>query len=136
MEIDLTLVTKSGQEKNFPLASSVTVIGRRQDCDLCIPMMNISRRHCQINQDENSLKIRDLSSRNGTFVNGEKIEEAILKPGDSISIGTLNFCVKTFEGEMREHKAQKLSSEFLKSNGEYDKAKDSKETQILKGIDE
>lgn len=136
MEVDLTLVTKSGQEKKFSLGSSVTTIGRRQDCDLCIPMMSISRRHCQINQDQHILKIRDLSSRNGTFVNGEKVNEATLKPGDSISIGTLEFLVKTFEGEMREHKAQKLSTEFLKDTGQYDQARNNRETQMLNGIEE
>ena len=136
MEVNLTLVTKSGQEKNFPLTSTVTVIGRRQDCDLCIPMMNISRRHCQINQDQNLLTIRDLGSRNGTIVNGQKIDETQLKPGDSVSIGTLDFHVKTFEGEMHENKAQKLSSEFLKDTGEYDQSKNIDETQMLNGIDE
>lgn len=136
MEVNLTLVTKSGQEKNFPLTSTITVIGRRQDCDLCIPMMNISRRHCQINQDQHVLTIRDLSSRNGTLVNGQKIDEAQLKPGDSVSIGTLDFLVKTFEGDMQEHKAQRLSTEFLKDTGEYDHAENNRETQMLNGIDE
>ena len=87
--------------KNFILPSTVTVIGRRQDCDLCIPLMVISRRHCEINQDQNLLKIRDLGSRNGTLVNGRRIDEADVHPGDQIHIGPLTFGVQ-IDGEPAE----------------------------------
>ena len=94
MDINLVLFKKNGTMKDFILPSTVTVIGRRQDCDLCIPLMVISRRHCEINQDQNLLKIRDLGSRNGTFVNGRRIDEAGVHPGDRIHIGPLTFGVQ------------------------------------------
>ncbi|MCF7954607.1 MAG: FHA domain-containing protein [Phycisphaerae bacterium] len=76
------------------MPSTVTIVGRRQDCDLCVPLMVISRRHCAMNMDGGVLSIRDLGSSNGTFVNGEPIEEADLSPGDKVSIGPLNFVVQ------------------------------------------
>ena len=60
MDVSLVLFKKDGSRKAFSLPSSVTVIGRRSDCDLYIPLMPISRRHCQLNHDEGVLKIRDL----------------------------------------------------------------------------
>lgn len=92
MDVNLVLCKKSGRSKAFPLPSTVTVVGRRQDCDLCIPLNIVSRRHCEFNLDEGSLSVRDLESRNGTFVNGEQIsDEKILKAGDRVQIGPLNF---------------------------------------------
>ncbi|MCK4959272.1 MAG: FHA domain-containing protein, partial [Planctomycetes bacterium] len=68
--------------------------GRQQECDLCIPLMIVSRKHCQVNQDEGTLRVRDLGSRNGTFVNGEKIEEAGLNAGDKLRVGPIVFGVQ------------------------------------------
>ncbi len=94
MNVNLVLNKKNGTRKSFHLPSTVTVIGRRQECDLCIPLMVVSRRHCQVNMDEGRLRIRDLGSRNGTFLNGQRIEEAEIQPGDTMSIGPLNFMLQ------------------------------------------
>lgn len=133
MDVNLKLITKDGIEKDFRLPSTVTVIGRRQDCDLCIPLMNVSRRHCEINQDENKLKVRDLGSRNGTFVNGKKIEEAPLNDGDEIIIGHLGFQVAISEEEGN-GQAKEISSEFLKEQGYYSQKGDSNETEVMDGF--
>jgi pSer/pThr/pTyr-binding forkhead associated (FHA) protein len=94
MDVNLVLFKKNGTMKNFILPSTVTVVGRRQDCDLCIPLMVVSRRHCELNQDQSLLKVRDLGSRNGTFVNDRRIDEADLHAGDRIHIGPLTFGVQ------------------------------------------
>ncbi len=94
----MVLFKKNGTTKSFPLPSAVTVIGRRQDCDLCIPLMIISKKHCELNQDQGQLTIRDLGSRNGTFVNGMKIENSQLNAGDRINIGPLTFIAQV-DGE-------------------------------------
>ena len=92
MDVNLVLFKKSGRSKAFPLPSSLTVIGRRQDCDLCIPLQIVSRRHCELNLDSGRLSVRDLESRNGTFINGDRVEtETVVNPGDQIQIGPLNF---------------------------------------------
>jgi len=94
MDVNLVLFKKSGATKSFHLSSSLTIIGRRQECDLCIPLMIVSRRHCELNQDKERLKIRDLGSRNGTFINGRRVDEAEVKAGDKVQIGPLTFTVQ------------------------------------------
>ncbi|MDD5327805.1 MAG: FHA domain-containing protein [Phycisphaerae bacterium] len=91
MDVKLVLLKKNGSHKFLSLPSSVTVIGRRHSCDLCIPLMPVSRKHCQINYDSDVLKIRDLKSHNGTYLNGKRINEAVVQAGDSIRIGPLTF---------------------------------------------
>ena len=92
MDVNLVLFKKSGSRREFRLPSNVTIIGRRQDCDLCIPLMVVSRKHCEINKVKGKLKIRDLGSSNGTYINGKRItEEAEVNPGDYLQIGPLAF---------------------------------------------
>ena len=96
MDAKLLLFTKNGERKAISLLSKMTVIGRRKECELYIPLMLVSRRHCQIIQNSNTLKIRDLDSSNGTFINGTKIDynERHLEAGDQIQIGPLTFTVQ------------------------------------------
>ena len=84
MHANLVLFTKGGNQRTIPLSSEITIIGRRHDCDLRIPLKPISRRHCQ-------LKIRDLDSSGGTFLNGKKVNEGVVHAGDYIRIGPLTF---------------------------------------------
>jgi len=97
MKVVLYLLKRNGEIRPFQLPSTVTLIGRRQDCDLCIPLAVVSRKHCELNMDQGRLVIRDLKSKNCTFVNGQKIEETRLNPGDQISIGPVNFIVQIDE---------------------------------------
>ena len=94
MDVNLIMFKKDGASRSIPLPSNVTVIGRRHDCDLRIPLVSVSRRHCQLNYDKGALKIRDLGSRNGIILNGKRVEEAVIKPGDSIEIGPLRFLLQ------------------------------------------
>lgn len=94
MEVNLVFIKKDRTTQSFPLPSAVTFIGRRQDCDLCIPLSMVSRRHCEIYSEFNKLMVRDLKSRNGTFVNHESIEEAEIKAGDTLRIGPIYFIVQ------------------------------------------
>ena len=94
MQVNLVFLKKDGTNSSFQLPSTVTFIGRRQDCDFCIPLMIVSRRHCEINMDFGKITVRDMKSRNGTLVNGEPIEEAQLKAGDVLQIGPVKFVVQ------------------------------------------
>ena len=70
-----------------------TIIGRGGDSDIVIPERQISRHHAQIERDSGGYLIRDLGSKNGTFVNGEEVIDTPhrLKDGDEIQIA---LCVK------------------------------------------
>jgi len=95
MDVNLILFKNNGSQKAVPLPSNVTIIGRRQDCDLRIPLMHVSRRHCQLILNNETLKIRDLGSRNGTFLNGKRItDEITARAGDNITIGPLTFGIQ------------------------------------------
>src|SRR4030042_436635 len=92
MDVNLVLFKKDGSQKSFSLPSNVTVIGRRHDCDLHIPLMRVSRRHCQLNLNGETAKIRDPGSHNGTYLNGERIDgETPIKAGDYLQVGPLVF---------------------------------------------
>ncbi len=94
MVVNLVLVSKNGDQKTFPLPSNVTVIGRRRNCDLWIPLDSVSRRHCQLSLEDGTLKVRDLGSRNGTFLNGRRIREEVAHAGDRIQIGPVVFTLQ------------------------------------------
>jgi len=69
----------------------VTVIGRGAECDLTIDDAMLSRRHAQIEILGEVVRIRDLGSANGTFVNDVRINRALLQPDDAIQIGSRSF---------------------------------------------
>jgi predicted component of type VI protein secretion system len=94
MNASLVLLKKNGAYKAFPLAGSVTVLGRRHDCDLRIPLAEVSRRHCQVSRNGDSLALQDLGSRWGTFLNDKRVEKDKTVPvraGDCLRIGPLMF---------------------------------------------
>jgi pSer/pThr/pTyr-binding forkhead associated (FHA) protein len=92
MDANLVLLKESGSHKAFSLVRNVTVLGRRDDCDLRIPLPMVSRRHCAISLNKDSLLLRDLGSHGGTFVNDQKVDDqTTVKPGDYIRIGPLIF---------------------------------------------
>jgi pSer/pThr/pTyr-binding forkhead associated (FHA) protein len=94
MDINLVLFRKDGSYTAFPLPSNVTVIGRRHACDLRIPLTPVSKRHCQLSCSGETMVIRDLGSRNGTYLNGNRIDEAEVKPGDYLQVGPLMFLIQ------------------------------------------
>lgn len=131
MDVNLVLLKKNNSQKAFSLSSGITVIGRRHDCDLRIPLMSVSRRHCQFNRDEGVLKIRDLGSRNGTYVNGKRIDEAVIRAGDYIEVGPLKFLLQ-IDGEPKDIAQPELAAQALpqKSASTGDSAADDFESFI------
>ncbi|MFQ5412304.1 MAG: FHA domain-containing protein [Phycisphaerae bacterium] len=99
MTVALVTFGKSGARKAFTLDNATTVIGRKLDADLRIPLSDISRAHCEFTLDDDALTVRDLDSSNGTYVNDDKIvEETPVKAGDLIRIGPVVFTVQ-IDGE-------------------------------------
>lgn len=79
--------------RQFPLEVGVYLCGRASDCDLGFRHATISRRHAELRVAEAEIKIIDLASRNGTFVKGEPVCTAILRPGDNFRLGDVAFIV-------------------------------------------
>jgi len=74
--------------KRWPVRGEPLTLGRAQDCDIVLPERQISRYHARIEQDEAGFIIRDLGSKNGTFVNGEAVRDQPyrLRDGDEIQL--------------------------------------------------
>jgi predicted component of type VI protein secretion system len=78
---------------NLSLDKPIMLIGRHQECDIQIPSRKISRRHCCIAQVDGRLVVRDLCSTNGIRVNGARVQEGRLNPGDELVIGNYRYQV-------------------------------------------
>lgn len=78
--------------KTLPLYGSM-VIGRQADCEISIPSDEISRRHARLEVTPNGVRVEDLGSSNGTYVNDKRVENAMLKVGDELRLDTLRFQV-------------------------------------------
>lgn len=72
----------------------VTVVGRLADhCDVILERKSVSKLHCVIVKTDGLLFVRDLSSTNGTKVNGQRITRGALLPGDQLSFAGEKFRV-------------------------------------------
>lgn len=72
----------------YRLLSGTSYLGRRGTNEIHIEDENLSRTHAEIQTKEDKYVLRDLDSTNGTFVNGKRITQHILMPGDHIRVGT------------------------------------------------
>lgn len=89
----LTPLTPEPEPEQEPTDESLT-IGRGRDNAMVLDDMLVSRQHVRISVDDEGLVIEDLGSRNGTFVNGRRIERTHLNEGDRIGIGASTFEVR------------------------------------------
>jgi len=91
-QVELKVLEGRQQGKTIPLNVRQFLIGREQDCHLRPNSDLVSRHHCVFTVDDFTVRLRDLGSINGTFVNGERIQgQRVLKPGDHVSVGKLSF---------------------------------------------
>ena len=82
---------------NILLDKPIMLIGRHQECDIQIPSRKISRRHCCIAQVDDYFVVRDLCSTNGIRINGMRVQEGNLKPGDELTIGNFRYQIQPVE---------------------------------------
>ena len=94
MQAVLVMFRSDGERRSFSITRDMTVIGRREDCDLRIPLGDVSRKHCRLVRDGDLLRLEDLGSSNGTYLNGQRVQESLLTPGDSIQIGPVVFVLQ------------------------------------------
>lgn len=67
------------------------IVGRDPDCGVRIASSKVSRRHARLSPTAEGIEVLDLGSRNGTFLNGARVERALMKPGDRLRIGDVQF---------------------------------------------
>ena len=92
MEVKLICVGGKQAGQQVPIPGAKFLIGRAEDCHLRPGSALVSQHHAVILVEEGFVAIRDFASKNGTYVNGKRIEaERRLKTGERLSIGPLEF---------------------------------------------
>lgn len=95
--MDLKLKVLEGKHAGqlIPVKAPKFLIGRAEDCHLRPGSELISRHHCALMLEEGYIAVRDFGSKNGTFINDERvIGERELKNGDRLTVGSLQFLVE------------------------------------------
>jgi adenylate cyclase len=78
----------------IPLIRENLILGRRESCDVCLRFPNISGIHCELSFRNGYWHIKDRGSTNGIKVNGMRVQERYLHPGDTITIGKRNYQIE------------------------------------------
>lgn len=89
------LVPENG-DPPIPITRDVTIVGRREFCDVQVNDPSLSKRHCILVKTDGLLVIRDLGTTNGTKVKGQRIRWAALLPDDRITLG--NYKLRIYLG--------------------------------------
>ena len=93
MDVALVMFTEKGERRDFAVAGTKAVIGRNAECNIQIPLGEISRRHCEIAVKKDKITVRDLGSSNGTYVNNKRIQQAEVAAGETLTVGPVIFTV-------------------------------------------
>lgn len=81
------------------VVKDMTLVGRKEECDVCLNHKSVSKMHCVIVKTDGLLLLRDLGSTNGTRVNGQRVRRAALLPNDQLNIANYKFRVH-FGGDL------------------------------------
>jgi pSer/pThr/pTyr-binding forkhead associated (FHA) protein len=85
---------------SFVLSAGKFVLGRSSKCDVPVKNDTVSRRHAELSVSESDINVRDLGSRNGTFVDDERISTATLQPGQRVGFGSVVFLLSAITTEV------------------------------------
>ena len=83
----LVVVRGPNAGSRFLLDRDATTIGRHPDSDIFLDDVTVSRRHAEVLREEGGVRVRDLGSLNGSYVNGDRVDERALATGDEVQIG-------------------------------------------------
>ncbi len=106
---EIAIQTAGGTRERYPLAKPRVTIGRSRESDIFLPDQWLSRHHAAIEDRGEGFWVNDLSSKNGTLLNGEPVREwRRLRPGDVITLGehTLTFCAGPADEEEEEREPE------------------------------
>jgi pSer/pThr/pTyr-binding forkhead associated (FHA) protein len=89
----LVLVTSEG-DTSFPLTRDAYTIGRHRNNDIVISDPKVSSFHARIDRSAEGFVLVDLKSRNGSYINGKRMETGLLTTGDEVRMGTARLVYK------------------------------------------
>lgn len=104
----LAIIDGPSQKIKYDLGKKkITTIGKKKDNDIVIGDKTVSRNHLNIEATADSFLLKDLGSTNGTFINGMRVKEAFLSPGDIISVGNTKLEYQAFDEKIQMEPSEK-----------------------------
>src|ERR1044071_1374963 len=91
----LVLLSAGMTGRSHELKVDKTTIGRVDDNTFQIAEPSVSSHHCEVLLRGTDIVVHDLNSTNGTYINGEKVTEAVLKPGQVLRLGQIEMRLET-----------------------------------------
>lgn len=88
------IVKENDEEYEFLLGEGVYVVGRHPTCDLVLRSEKISRRHMSCSVGTSEIKVQDLGSRNGIYLDGSRVKSALVRPGQCLRVGDVELILK------------------------------------------
>lgn len=94
----LVLLSEGFAGRTYELNVEKTTVGRVEDNAFQITEPSVSSHHAEIILRGNDVVVKDLNSTNGTYINGEKVTEAVLKPGQVLKLGQVELRLEGKDG--------------------------------------
>ena len=117
LKAELKVVGGKQHGSLIPLQAKKFLVGREQDCQLRPTSESVSRHHCVFSIDDYGIRLRDLGSTNGTFVNGQRVQgQVVLQPNDRVLIGKLEFEI-VIEGTAQAVQHARVATSSLSESG-------------------
>ncbi len=91
----LVILSEGMTGRSHELKVDKTTIGRVEDNTFQIAEPSVSSHHCEVLLRGTDVVVKDLNSTNGTFIGGEKVTEAVLKPGQTLKLGQIEMRLET-----------------------------------------
>jgi hypothetical protein len=91
----------SGVEKAYPMRAITVTIGRSDQCDIAVKDSSMSGRHAEISKINGEIRVKDMGSANGIWLNGERVEDVELFDGDVLRLGQTSIRVDVVGGRKR-----------------------------------
>jgi pSer/pThr/pTyr-binding forkhead associated (FHA) protein len=115
------------------IVKDLTLVGRREECDLRIPHKSVSKMHCVIVRTDGLLLLRDLGSTNGTRVNGQRVRRAALLPNDQLAIAGFKYRVSMGPGDNLPRPEERTEQIDAKEVAEFEKRRQGNGSAQKKG---
>ena len=91
----------NGVEKAYPMRALAVTIGRSDQCDIAVKDSSMSGKHAEISKINGEIRVKDLGSANGIWLNGERVDDVELFDGDVLRLGQTSIRVDVVGGRKR-----------------------------------
>ena len=113
----LRYLLSNGEQRDVELGKQSITIGRGSDVDITIHDTLASRLHCGISFWDDAYFLRDFKSKNGTFVNGRRVDVVRLHQGDRIKVGNTVITLETYPRKGTETALKEVKNEMASGKG-------------------